>query len=647
LDLFRRPIGWGWGELYAPAADGDDRLVGVLEHFGEIHLERFPRPIWLVGDSITVEDDGSTLVFGLTPAPLPEFEEFRDEADPEVTGTLTLSLSETNTIGYDLTVAAETEIELTRLRGPWLRVGSDSFGTDFDDAIFPGIEWLEDGEWSSSNAFIEHPNAERVTPHPNKVTIPTMAVGHAGQAVGLSWDPTSQGADVGRPQPVFACPNSIDRRNDSLLGVMLPGADGALAENDLAADVPVSLEAGECLDLSAQISLTPGSSLDAVTEWVQQNGLPDPPEPRYDYPTFLEWIAECYDTNLWVPDEGFGVDVGHLDGPTADVPSFVERYLEWADADERRRASLEEKVAWCREHQEAEDSLPSLGQPLQTAHGLEGEQARQYGDALLDIQRADGAFTYDPDGRHDNFRLEMLEYSRPLGHAGETELGFCVEGAGALLLLWETTGVERFREAGLETLAFAQRFDKPAGDDWWETPIHGPNLFAGGKAAIAYELGYRATGAEHHRRRAAYWLRSLLPFTHLWEHPDLEMCFNTKPCFVASLWTAISWVNHHVIWEALDIFQLFEELAIDPAAIDPDVDWLTYQRGITHAAMNWVIDSRAGLDQFDFPDERMAAGEFDGLYADVHDPVTGAYAGGPITPDHIAHNVLTILQRGG
>jgi len=64
--------------------------------------------------------------------------------------------------------------------------------------------------------------------------------------------------------------------------------------------------------------------------------------------------------------------------------------------------------------------------------------------------------------------------------------------------------------------------------------------------------------------------------------------------------------------------------------------------------LRWFIDSRAGeefLERFQFPDEETEAGEFDGLYADIHDPITGEYAGGPITPDGVAKNVSILLDR--
>ena len=41
---------------------------------------------------------------------------------------------------------------------------------------------------------------------------------------------------------------------------------------------------------------------------------------------------------------------------------------------------------------------------------------------------------------------------------------------------------------------------RPEGGDYWETPLHAPNLLATGHAAVAFELGYRTLGDERYRQ---------------------------------------------------------------------------------------------------------------------------------------------------
>ena len=54
------------------------------------------------------------------------------------------------------------------IRGPWLKVGEESFCAKKDDAIFPGVEWLIGDEWSSGTDWFKDPWAMRCVPHPIK-----------------------------------------------------------------------------------------------------------------------------------------------------------------------------------------------------------------------------------------------------------------------------------------------------------------------------------------------------------------------------------------------------------------------------------------------------------------------------------------------
>ena len=85
-------------------------------------------------------------------------------------------------------------------------------------------------------------------------------------------------------------------------------------------------------------------------------------------------------------------------------------------------------------------------------------------------------------------------------------------------------------------------------------------------------------------------------------------------------------------------------------AIDPDIDWRTYAKGITVAVLRWMIDHTDGqsLERILFlfvPLDLFAGGAMDAMYHDSHDCTTGTYRGGPIMPDIIATSLLNVLQR--
>ena len=215
----------------------------------------------------------------------------------------------------------------------------------------------------------------------------------------------------------------------------------------------------------------------------------------------------------------------------------------------------------------------------------------------------------------------------------------------ALLVAHERTGRSDFREAARKALEFAMRFQRPEGGDWWETPLHSPNLLAAGHGAIVYYKGYQVFGDERYRERAIWWIRSLLPFTHLWQPMDQPKLYNTNPCLCSTAWFLSDWVSKHVQWEVLHTFMYSARLGIDWGKIDPEIDWHTFHRGVTTAVLRWVIDHNdaAWMFRSEYPAEWVANGDWDMMWADTFDPVHGSYGGGPISSSEIAENILLVM----
>ena len=217
-----------------------------------------------------------------------------------------------------------------------------------------------------------------------------------------------------------------------------------------------------------------------------------------------------------------------------------------------------------------------------------------------------------------------------------------------LIVIGQTTGEQKFIQAARKTLDFAMKFNRPDGNDWWETPLYSPNLLAAGNAAIAYALGYKEFSDERYLERARHWIRCVIPFTHLWEPEGLPMIYNTKPCFNSTNWFLSDWVSRHVQWEVLAVFATSGELGIDWAKLDPEVDWNRYHRGITTAVLRWMIDHNdpEWMLKSGFPPELIVDGTWDAGFADAFDPVSNIYKGGPIRPEAITKNILLLLEKG-
>jgi hypothetical protein len=307
---------------------------------------------------------------------------------------------------------------------------------------------------------------------------------------------------------------------------------------------------------------------------------------------------------------------------------------------------METKIAWCK----AQPGYNPAGRSDTLPPSREDQLRR--GKELLAYQREDGAFPFDPDGRHymkDDF-VVAREYLEPMGLAQDTALDICVTPVIELLLLAQVTDEPSFRDGARRALEFCMPMHRPEGGDFWETPLHSPNLLAAGHAANAYYMGYRAFGDERYQNKAIRWLRSLLPFTHLWQPKQIEMMYNTKPCLCASDWYFANWVRDHVQWEVLETFAQSRRLGIHWGEIDTEIDWHRYQEGITIAALRWMIDHREGNwlpHNLPWTHELYQKGLLDDCLADTHNSTTGNYGGMGILPDVIALNLIEILDRQG
>ena len=646
LEVHKRVTGWGWGELFVLGSGGKpERFFAMLEHLAEADIAGYAHPLRLEASDCKLDktDESQTLTFEVELQQVePPGQVFGGESALKGTVTLTLPDDEAM-IYYKLEAIPQFLMYLRSLRGVWLRVGADSFGAARYDAIFPGIDWVILDEWSSGTDWFEHPEALRVAPHPHKVAIPVMAISYDGIGVGLSWTPDqaalSHRTRIRCPQPVFATPNFVDRRSHHPLGLMLPSARWRLTENELKADPPIEAPRGAKLTLDAQISVVNGTSLDVVIDWVKRNGMPDPGDPRYEWNDALERIAKAYNSNLWIEGKGWGF----RGQGSSNVPESVSYYIEHG-TDQEIISGLKEKVAWCQK-QERPRGKPDIAH-LRFGR-YDDERALEIGNELLKIQTPEGDFPFDPDGRHKTNLLEWAALWRPLGLPGDSALDLCATAAGTLILAGQRLDEQKFLDAAHKTLEFAMKFGRPEGGDWWETPLHSPNLLAAGDAAIAYYLGYKQFGDERYLERAHHWIRCVIPFTHLWEPMDVTMLYNTKPCLNSTSWFLSDWTAKHVQWEVLTIFSMSDKLGIDWAEVDPEVDWRTYQRGVTAAVLRWMIDhdDPEWMFRSEFPPEAVENGAWDALFSDTFDPVSDTYGGGPIMPEVIAANVLIVLKH--
>ncbi len=651
LQLFRRIGGWGWGEISTPSG----KLMAILDHLGEIMLRDQDIPMRFEAENFErrSDDKGERLIFGVKSVVARKnlkgtsFEEWMSYpfTEPAITGEVTLTLAKDKPVIYlNYHLKATGNYYARYIRGPWLKVGEASFGTKKDDSMLPGVDWPVGEEWSSGIDYFKDPWALRSVPHPYKVSAPLMALSYDGDGIGLAWNPDQVATRwfsyrSQRPQPVFATPNFIDRMNNNLMGLMIPDASVEGHENEVYASLPLELKIGQTINFDAEIWLSKGRSLDVMIDWVKRHGLPAPSVPRWSYTETLNKIANAYNTNLWHEGEGFGIKQRPENKIHPGVPSFLERYIK-ENKETPLAKELQKKVEWCR---------VQPGGRSNKSKDSEVNSLTKKGDELISIQRADGSFFFDPDGRHygkDDFRV-ATSFIEPMGLAFDDALDIVVVPALALLDIAKETGIAKYKVAAGKVLEYCMKMERPEGGDFWETPLHAPNLLAAGHAALAFYEAYRAFGDIRYQGKAVYWIRTILPFTHLWEPADVKMIYNTKPVLSSSDWYFANWVRDHVQWEVLSVFSFSASRGIRWDKIDPEIDWNRFHQGITNAAIRWLnIHTDDNWRPHNIPTtyESYLHGDFDFCYPDTHNSTTGNYGGMFILPDPIAVNIYAVLD---
>lgn len=657
LEFYKRICGWGWAELWTP----DGKMMGVLDHFGELLARDQEIPMRIEGDSYTLTREGDTQILRFPVATTMAQQKLMGTSfekwvhfpyvETALSGEVVFTLKDSEAVVHMQTkLTSNANLYARYLRGVWLLAGEGSFGTEKTDSILPGVEWCLDKEWSSGMDFFKDPWADRRVPHRNKVSAPVMALSHDGWGLGVSWsndEPITRWFNYNEAwaQPVFATPNFIERMNNSLLGLMIPDAKTESEENKPFADVPLELHIGQHITWNADIFLSRGNSLDVMVDWLKRTGMPEP-TPRWELHDALDRFAGAYNSNLWHEGEGWGALQEPHNKPHVQVPAFLRRYVQ-ENAGTKLAEELAEKIAWADAHG---SKVVTNSFDVSNVSDEQKETMREQADRILTWQKDDGSFVFEPDGRHytkDDFRVAR-GFIEPMGLDGDTALHMNTDPAFNLLQFYRVCGEEKYAAAARRALDFALQYTRPEAGDYWETPLHAPNLLAAGFAMNTYYLAYELFGEEKYREKAIYWLRCLIPFTNFWEPANLPSLYATKPCLCSSDWYFANWVRDHVQWEVQQSFAMSAQLGYDWSKIDPELDWHTYLKGITCASFHWSLLAETNTwrpHNIPASYELYKQGKFDYCYSDTHNAVTGNIGGMCIGPGNTAINIYAIFDQ--
>jgi hypothetical protein len=530
--------------------------------------------------------------------------------------------------------------ELYALDGPIFYAGEGSpAGMRRLDAIFPGLEWLAEGEESSSTLDIaaDHPHRIRYVPNPHMVTIPMMCARFAepsegGVVLSFSWDQRRPYfADHDRPSAMFASPDPFEGRSCTVMGLFAPSMPDYIQPNARVAHTPLEVGAAAPVELTARLSALPvgpgGTALEALKPYFRDNPVPEPnPLPHgKTLADELQFSMHAYLTSLWVEEEQKWK--GSIGGPagsanTAWWPAnlYDMRMCLAACPPSAMRDAVQERydlvVGLSGARPQSGDEGFQFAGPMDRLMSM-SEQA----SSLIRSQKADGSWRFSARVEKSG-TFKGKDYSE-LGPDGAAEVGTCARNAYSLLRIARMTGDPQAAAAGIRALGFMDQYTIPRAAQVWEVPVHTPDILASSDACEAYLEGFQITGDRRMLDKAVYWAWTGLPFLYMWDEPGYEFLkYASIPVFGAT-WFRGSWFGRPVQWNGLRYAYAVAQLA----PYDRSLDWAKVARGVTISCM---------YQQSDEDKDRA-------LWPDSIDAYTKARSGWIFSPSPILQNAYWMM----
>ena len=512
--------------------------------------------------------------------------------------------------------------ELLAFRGPMLYAGQGRNREKKTAALFPGLEFLENDERSSSTRDAAPPFDNRLVPHPYKITVPVMAVEMQKSIVGIIWNPLDTWDGENQMlSAVFASPNWHQYQKNHALGVFVPTVPTWVPENQKEASIPYPLTSSRPISIKSEIIVDGNATiLDAIAHWNDAYGPPKPLSPPRSDEEEVLLSRHGFMQTTW--DANTRKSRHCVDWAAHNEPGFGT--LLWYDYLATKDESVKERAL-----EIAQNTITESGAGYLAARGschiLRWEFPFYIGNISAALtymeeevqqriatQASDGSWRWHPTSAK----------TVPLGNAGEAVLGTCAESALLLLKHARITGNKSAHEAGLKSLKFIQQFSVPRGAQMWECPMYQPDVLAAAHAIGAYVEAYELTGEKEHLKRATYWAETALPFLYHWHLPDRPgMQFASIPVFGTSFYTH-SWFGVPVQWNGLVLAYYLQRLN-EHAENDR---WLQIAEGITISAMY----------------QQWEDGELKGTYPDGFYGFCTEGRGPHLNPEDIMVNVYTL-----
>jgi hypothetical protein len=477
---------------------------------------------------------------------------------------------------------------------PWLTLhaGLGSFGTQKDQALLAGLEYLSD-EPSSNQADITTDGHLRHIPDPLKICFPLMAVANDGHYLGLIWEPSDW------TNALFDSPDRLIGAKAHLMGVTGPAVGASRFENDAVAYDPVPLAANRPLEMTCTVIVGQGNTVvPAVEHYVKLKGLPEIPNPDHDLHSAVTLISHGWlDSEI---REGGRFRHALWQGkfkPThaADAAMFMD----WLSTSLSPQDPLGDRLTRIRDLALSEIPM-SQAYTSAVSHVRAPSAALRFGkiDFLIrDAQRNATAMlkAYAPDGslpyRPGETDFSTTHFANHANGYGARNLVTILEAA----LLSLEPQLIRDALALLDKQTALYENTVPRGAQTWELALHTPDIMASAHLAKAYVLGYVLSKRDEYLQQARYWAWTGVPFVYLINPTNQPVGrYATIPVFGATHWVG-SWFGRPVQWCGLvyaDALYLLSEY-------DNQGPWKQLAQGITASGLQqcWTTEDtvRQGL----------------------------------------------------
>ena len=560
----------------------DGRPMGTSGVLPQVAVEQAGQVVWL-----GLEDDRIELVGEHT---------VRTSASAQLPGGGELKLQQQFIRAEDGLIEVEaklsTSVECQLVYAPLLMLfpGDGAFGDQKGQAIFPGVEYLEN-EPSSSDADVDAARALRRVPAAHKITFPLMAVQAEGRYLGVIWNPETGRTVVpecqGSGEPLyevaalFDSPDRLFGTKSHVLGLISPNAgDGRREDGQVLPRLATTLRHDHPIMVKAKLIAGLGNTvIPAVQRYVNWQGEPIVPRQRIHGVSWgeLGGLAEQPD-GFDSKDMAYLLTAGWLDSPIRVENQFrhavagtsfpaqpatdaiwmmeqlaaiidPEGVLTSAEEAIRLRAAAKETLAALPPqllHHAAVGHIRSPNGTLLFGDPLDGmQQAREVAIGLLAKLGPEGKFEYvrhpdRPDFARTHWSKEANGLAAPIVARALDEAAF--SGDRALID---------------QAIAQLRKLDKyantvPRGAQTWEIPLHTPDILASAHLVKAYTLGYELTRDPKFLEQAKYWAWTGVPFVYQYlqfphGYPEVGP-YSTIAVLGATHWDSVLWIGLPVQW---------------------------------------------------------------------------------------------------